>query len=290
MKAWDGVSEFVAVAESGSFTKASRRLNISVAQVSRQVTAIEERLKVKLFHRTTRKVSLTESGALYFQHCRNVLDGLADAERIVSHFHNKPQGNISLTAPVTYGEEVIVPIINDFLSEYKDIDIKLDLNNQRLDLMNGGYDLAIRHGRLSDSGLIAKKLTTRQFYICATPEYVRSFGVPNTISQLKLHNCLAGASDHWRFSNNGKSEQLQVRGNFRCNSGNGLVQAALKHIGIVQLPDHYVQKYIEKGKLVTMLDAFKQEEESVWVVYPDRHFLPVKTRTLIDFMSEKLKS
>ncbi|TDF42217.1 LysR family transcriptional regulator [Alteromonadaceae bacterium M269] len=290
MKVWEGVSEFVAVAESGSFTDASKQLGISVAQVSRQVTAIEERLKVKLFHRTTRKVSLTESGALYFQHCRNVLDGLADAERIVSHFHNKPQGSIRLTAPITYGEEVVVPIINDFLIEYKDIDIRLDLNNQRVDLMGGGYDLAIRHGQLADSGLIAKKLTTRQFYVCATPEYFERYGLPNTLSELKLHNCLIGASDHWRFSNQGKSEQIQVSGNLRCNSGHGLVKAALKHIGIVQLPDHYVHKHLAEGELVTVLDEFKQEEENVWAVYPDKHFLPVKIRTLIDFMSKRMKS
>ena len=290
MKVWEGVSEFVAVAESGSFTDAAKQLEISVAQVSRQVTAIEERLKVKLFHRTTRKVSLTESGSLYFQHCRNVLDGLADAERIVSHFHNKPQGSIRLTAPITYGEEVVVPIINDFLIEYKDIDIRLDLNNQRVDLMGGGYDLAIRHGQLADSGLIAKKLTARQFYVCATPEYFERNGLPNTLSELKLHNCLVGASDHWRFLNQGKSEQIQVSGNLRCNSGHGLVKAALKHIGIVQLPDHYVQKHLAKGELVTVLDEFKQEEENVWAVYPDKHFLPVKIRTLIDFMSKRMKS
>ncbi|WP_086931771.1 LysR family transcriptional regulator [Agarilytica rhodophyticola] len=288
MKVWEGVSEFVAVAETESFTAAAKKLGISIAQVSRQVNVIEERLKVKLFYRTTRKVSLTESGAVYYQYCRDILDNLADAEKIVSNFHSHPQGNIRLTAPVTYGEEVIAPIVNDFLVKYPQVRVTLDLNNQRVDLLTEGYDLAIRPGYLPDSGLIARKLTTRQFYVCATAKYLKQYGMPTSIKTLQEHNCLVGVSDYWRFLNRGKVEQLQVTGSLRCNSGHSLVKAALKHIGIVQLPDHYVQKYLDSKKLVEVLAKYKQAKENIWLVYPHKSYLPFKIKTLIDFLFQRL--
>lgn len=173
MNAWDGVCEFVAVAETASFTAASKQLRISVAQVSRQVGGLEQRLKIKLFHRTTRKVSLTESGTLYYQRCRQVLDDLAEAEKVATHSHDRPSGKIRISAPITYGEEIIAPIVNDFLITYPDINIQLDLINQRIDLLGDGFDIAIRLGHLEDSQLIARKIASRKLYVCASPEYLK---------------------------------------------------------------------------------------------------------------------
>jgi len=257
MSIWDGVCEFVAVAETESFTSASKKLRISVAQVSRQVSAIEERLKIKLFHRTTRKVSLTESGAIYYKRCKKVLDDLKEAEDITASLHNKLSGKIRISAPITYGEEVITPVINDFLLAHPDIEIQLDLSNTRADLLNDGYDLAIRLGKLDDSRFVARKLTSRTLYVCASPAYLQKNGRPSTLKELQQHNCLIGTANHWHFQNRGKSEYIRIHGRLRCNSGHGLTNAALKSIGLIQLPDYYVQPYIDAGKLTTLLEEYQ---------------------------------
>lgn len=290
MNIWDGVCEFVAVAETESFTLASKKLRISVAQVSRQVSAIENRLQIKLFHRTTRKVSLTENGAVFYKHCRKVLDDLSEAEDIIASLHKKPSGKIRISAPVTYGEEVITPIINDFLLAYPDISIQLDLSNARADLLNDGYDLAIRLGELDDSRFIARKLTSRTVFVCASPEYLMKNGAPSTLKELKQHNCLVGTADHWHFQNRGKSEYIRVNGTLRCNSGHGLTNAALKGIGLIQLPHYYVQSYIDSGELTVLLEEYQRPDEGIWAIYPDRNYLPFKTNALINFLKDQLDS
>jgi len=174
---WEGISEFVCVAEYESFTRAARTLGISTAQVSRQISALEERLNIKLLYRTTRKVSLTEEGRVFYQHCRSVLDGLDAAEQAVSNLQSKPQGRIKLTAPVTYGEQQLLPLINDFMMQYRDIEVTAFLSNQQIDLIEGGYDLAIRIGKLRDSTMMAKKLSLRTNFVCATPAYLHQYGM-----------------------------------------------------------------------------------------------------------------
>lgn len=288
MQIWNGISEFVAVAETESFTRAAKQLGISTAQVSRQVTALEERLKIKLLYRTTRIVSLSESGAIYYEQCRHILDSLSEAEQVVTNLHEKLRGKIRISAPVTYGEEVILPIINDFLLKYPEIEISLDLSNQRVDLLDDGYDLAIRLGQLADSRFIARKLAPRYLYVCASPAYIEQYGMPNLPSELSQHNCLIGTADRWHFQNKGKVSQVAVSGNLRCNSGYGLVNAALKGIGLVQLPNYYVQSHIDTGKLVPMLQKFQEADEGIWAVYPDKRYPPFKIKALINFILQQL--
>lgn len=288
MFTWEGVSEFTAVAETESFTLASKRLRISTAQVSRQVSALENRLGVKLFYRTTRKVSLTDSGQVYYQHCRSVLDGLEEAERAIAHLHSRPRGKIKLTAPVTFGEEKIAPLINDFVLLYPELEIILHLTNQTLDLVDEGYDLAIRLGKLTDSSMMAKKLSTRTQYVCASPSYIETYGTPHSLSELERHNCLLGSIDYWHFQQSGSRKNIRVSGNIRCNSGYGLVDAALKGIGIIQLPDYYVQSYIDAGRLISMLEKYREPEEGIWAIYPHNRHLSPKIRLLVDFLAEKL--
>ncbi|WP_372882936.1 LysR substrate-binding domain-containing protein [Psychromonas sp.] len=283
---WQGINEFVAVAEMNSFTLAAKRLNISTAQVSRQINSLEKRLQSKLFYRTTRNVSVTQEGQLFYQHCRNVLDGLEAAEQALTNLQTVPQGHIKITAPVTYGEQKILPLINDFLQRYEHIQVTCELSNQRIDLVDGGFDLAIRLGNLPDSSLIAKKLRKRKNYLCASPLYLEKFGEPHSLSELARHNCLLGTRDYWHFNEQGKEKHLRVAGNLRCNSGIGLVDAALKNIGIIQLPDYYVQEHIDSGRLISLLNNFRVPEEGIWVVYPQNRYLSPKIRLLIDFFVE----
>ena len=285
---WDGISEFVYVAEFESFTKAAAKLAISTAQVSRQVTALEKRLNTKLLYRTTRKVSLTEEGRVFYQHCRSILDGLDAAEQAVSNLQSKPQGRINLTAPVTYGEQQLLPLINDFMVQYSDIEVTAFLSNQKIDLIEGGYDLAIRIGKLSDSTMMAKKLSHRTNFVCASPVYFEKYGRPKTLDELSQHSCLLGTLDYWHFKEADTERNIRVSGKIRYNSGYSLVDAALKGLGIVQLPDYYVQKHLTIGRLMTVLDEYREQEEGIWAVYPHNRHLSPKIRLLVDYLAERL--
>lgn len=285
---WEGISEFVHVAENASFTQASKKMAISTAQVSRQISALENRLNVKLFYRTTRKVSLTEEGRVFYQHCRSVLDGLDAAERAITNFQTTPQGKIKLTASVTYGEQQVLPLVSDFMLQYSEVAVSAYLSNQQIDLVEGGYDLAIRIGKLADSSMMAKKLGTRTSYVCASPEYLEKHGIPHAISELSKHSCLLSTLDYWHFMESGKEKNIRVAGKLRYNSGYSLADAALKGLGIVQLPDYYVQNHLQSGELITLLDSYRVPDEGIWAIYPHNRHLSPKIRLLVDYLAKHL--
>jgi DNA-binding transcriptional LysR family regulator len=290
MYSWEGVTEFVAVAETESFTQAARRLGISTAQVSRQVSALETRLATKLFHRTTRKVLVTETGQTYFQHCRQLLDGLDEAERTVTALQSSPRGKLRITAPVIYGEKTIAPLVNDFVLRYPELEVELNLTNRTLDLVAEGYDLAVRMGTLESSSLMARRLASRTQYVCASPQYLARRGTPHSLSELGSHNCLQGNQEHWRFQENNKTRSLKIKGNLVCASGWALLDAALKGVGIVQLPDYYVQPHLDSGQLLALLMQYQQAEEGIWAVYPHNRHLSPKVRFLLDHLIQGLGS
>lgn len=285
---WEGITEFVQVAENESFTQTSKKLAISTAQVSRQISALEKRLNVKLFYRTTRKVSLTEEGRIFYQHCRSVLDGLDAAERAITNLQSKPQGKIKLTAPVTYGEQQVLPLVTNFMVQYGDVEVSAYLTNQNVDLVEEGYDLAIRLGKLADSSMMAKKLGNRTNYVCASPAYLKTYGIPHSISELNKHSCLLGTLDYWHFMEGGKEKNIRVAGRLRYNSGHCLADAALKGLGIVQLPDYYVEPYLQSGELVSLLDNYRESAEGIWAVYPQNRHLSPKIRLLVNYLAEHL--
>jgi len=285
---WEGVNEFVAVAEAGSFTAAGRQLGISTAQVSRQISALENRLATKLLYRTTRKVSLTEAGQIYYQHCRQALNDLEEAEQAMTDLQRTPQGTLRLTAPTTYGETRIAPLLHEFVARYPALNLEIKLTNRKVDLIEEGFDLAIRLGLLEDSSLIAKRLTTRRQYVCASPEYLADHGEPHSLSELVRHHCLQGTLDYWRFQHQGQPKTIKISGRIRCNSGQALLDAALKGLGIVQLPDYYVQPHIEQGQLRVLLADLQPPEEGIWALYPSSRHLSTKVRMVVDFLGERL--
>ncbi len=288
MHSWEGVNEFVAVAEAESFTRAARRLSVSTAQVSRQVSALEARLATRLFYRTTRRVSVTEAGEIFYQHCRQVLDALDEAERSITNMQLSPKGKLRLTAPVTYGEKMIAPLVNEFVVRYPELEVEMNLTNQKLDLVGEGYDLAVRLGKLDDSSMMARRLTSRTLYVCASPQYLSVHGTPHSLSELEQHNCLQGNLDFWRFQEQGKARNVRVTGNIRCDSGRALLDAALRGIGIVQLPDYYVQSALDSGQLIPLLTHYREDDDGIWAVYPHNRHLSPKVRMLLDFFVESL--
>lgn len=289
MANWEGVNEFVTVADTGSFTQAALHQSTSVANISRRVNALEQRLGVKLLLRTTRRVSLTEAGQLYYQHCRSLVEGLAEAELAVTQMQATPKGKVKVTAPVTFGEWKIALLLQDFLQLYPDLELELVLTNRKLDLVAEHVDVAIRLGQLEDSSFIARKLCERQLFVCATPDYLGRMGVPHTLSELQHHQCLVGTHDHWRFNVKGSDRTMKVSGRLSCNSGFVLLNAALKGMGLVQLPDYYVRPYLRSGELVEVLDGLKTDREGVWALYPENRLLSPKVRLLIDYLAEHLE-
>ncbi len=288
MTIWDGINEFVCVVETESFTAAAKRLEVSVAHISRQVNQLEDRLGAKLLYRTTRKIRLTEVGEVYYQHARKILDDMQAAERAVMEMEGKPTGKLRITAPVYYGEYFLAPLVNDFLLQYPQLDLELKLTNETVDLVKDGYDLAIRLGTLDSSSLMCRKLARRTQYLCASPTYLTTHGTPQTLADLANHRCLGGSLDHWRFLENGKLRNWRVGSAWSCNSGLALKDAALKGLGIVQLPDYYVQEALAQGSLVSLLESHRLPDDGVWVVYPQNRHLSPKVRLLVDFLVAQL--
>lgn len=288
MNPWEGLDEFVAVAELGSFQRAAERLRVSSSHVSRQVARLEDRLQARLLYRTTRRVSLTEAGQTFLGRCQRLIEERNEAFRAVGDLHASPTGLLRMTCAVTYGERFIVPLVNDFMARHPQLRVEIELTNRALDLVHEGFDLAVRLGRLNDSSLVATRIAPRAMHLCAAPGYLQRYGRPHTLSELAGHNCLIGTSDSWLFQQEGREYLFRPRGNWRCNSGEAVLDAALRGFGLCQLPDYYVQGPLREGRLVALLEANQPPNTAVWAVYPQRrHPLP-KVRLLVETLREGL--
>lgn len=288
MSRWEGLDEFVAVAETGRFTAAAERLGLSSSHVSRQVARLEERLQTRLFYRSTRKVALTEAGQTFLQHCQRLVDARDEALRAVNDLTGEPKGLLRMTCAVAYGERFIVPLVNEFMARHPQLRVEIELSNRPLDLVHEGLDLAIRLGRLQDSRLVATRLAPRVMYLCAAPSYLERYGRPHSLSELGRHNCLIGSSDQWSFLAEGREQTVRVQGNWRCNSGEAVLDAALRGFGLCQLPDYYVLEHLQNGRLVSLLEQHQPPNTAVWAIYPQQRHLSPKVRQLVDFLKEGL--
>lgn len=287
---WEGMDEFVAVAECGQFTAAAERLGVSSSHVSRQIARLEERLQTRLLYRSTRKVALTEAGQTFLHHCQRLQDGREEALRAVTDLTREPKGLLRMTCAVAYGERFIAPLVTRFMEEYPQLRVDIELTNNTLDLVHEGMDLAIRLGRLQESRLVAARLAPRKMYLCASPAYLERYGRPHSVSELARHNCLVGSSDSWLLQQNGREFSQRVQGNWRCNSGQAVLDAALRGAGLCQLPDYYVLEHLKRGALVSLLDAHQPPNTAVWALYPQQRHLSPKVRKLVDYLKAGLAS
>lgn len=285
---WEGLDEFVAVAEHGQFSAAALALGVSSSHISRQVAQLEERLQARLFYRSTRRVSLTEAGHTFLQHCRRLQDGREEAMRAVHDLASAPKGLLRMTCAVAYGERFIVPLVTDYQARYPQLQVDIELTNRTLDLVDEGLDLAVRLGRLQDSRLVASRLAPRRMYLCASPGYLERYGRPHSLSELSRHNCLIGSSDQWLMQEHNREAVVRVQGTWRCNSGQAVLDAALKGMGLCQLPDYYVLEHLRSGALVSLLEANQPPNTAVWALYPQQRHLSPKVRGLIEHLREGL--
>jgi len=286
------IAVFVRVVDSGSFTKAATQLGLSRAVVSKYISRLEARLGARLLNRTTRRLSLTEAGAALYANSRDALGQIEEAETEISKLQAEPRGLLKINAPMSFGILHIAPALPAFLARYPDITVEMLMDDRIVDLVEEGFDLAIRIARLADSALVASKIAPCRQVVCAAREYLERQGVPIHPEDLRNHNCIvytyASSPNVWRFIGlNGNAVTVPVRGNLRVNSGLAEREAALQGLGVIILPTFYVGEDIRAGRLQAVLTNFKARELTVYAVYPERKYLAPKVRVFIDFFRER---
>lgn len=287
------LSVFRHVVEQGSFAAAARRLGLSPAAASKNINELEDHLKARLFNRTTRRVSLTETGERYYADVVRVLDDLTAADEAVRPQPRKPEGLLRVSAPMSLALLFLSPHLPAFLARYPDIALDLRMDDRRTDVIGEGYDLAIRGSdRLEDSSLIARPLLVMSHVVCGAPDYFRRAGMPRAPADLEQHNCikfsLSGHVDEWRFRRGQERVGVAVEGRFRVTSSLAVRDALLAGYGLSLIPRMYVQDDLARGRLQTVLDDWSCVRTTVYAVYPSRRHVPLKLRVFLDFLFETL--
>lgn len=286
MQHWDRIEAFVQVVRQGSFANAARHLGVSSSHVSRLVTRLETQLNTQLLYRTTRQLGLTDAGDVYFNHCAHLFDGFQEALTAIGDYQRRPSGILRLTCTATFGERYIAPLVNDFLLRHPQLSVDQEYTNRWVDIVNEGFDVGVRAGSMPSSSLIGRRLCSRREYVVGSADYFQQHPTPHTLDELAHHNCLIGSTDHWSFDVEHQHRSLRIHGNWRANSGQALLDGALKGIGLAQLPDYYVNEYLASGELVPVLNEHMCTHTAVWVVYPRHRHISPKVRQFVDFLIE----
>jgi LysR family transcriptional regulator, regulator for bpeEF and oprC len=287
---------FVKVAERRSFVRAATDLGITQSGVSNAISRLEQQLGTRLLARTTRRVSLTEHGAAYFERCRQALAELEEAELVLKDSQLEPSGNLRIDMPVSFGRLKVVPLLGAFQMRYPHIKLRVTFTDRYIDLIEEGVDVCMRLGPLHDSSLIARRLSGTGFKVVGSPRYFAKFGKPKRIEDLGDHNCLAFTfretrlARAWRFMEKGVEKNLALKGNMSFSDGAAVCDAACAGYGLAQLQDYFADPAIAHGKLVSVLDRFKPKIEPVWLVYPQTRHLTPTVRVFVDFMAAQFRS
>ncbi len=292
MDVLSGMRSFVQVVDSGSFAQAADRLGISRAMVSKNVMALEAHLNVQLLHRTTRRLGLTEAGEQFHARCRQILADLAEAEASVATLSDEPRGLLRVNCALSFGLRHLAPAIGEYLRRYPGVSVEIDYGDRVVDLVEEGYDLAIRIGASLQPTLVVRRLATARVVVCALPAYLKQHGTPRVPADLAAHACLGysywSGGDAWTFeSRDGERASVLVAGPLRANNGDSLLAAALAGCGILLQPTFIVGDALADGRLVTVLDDWSIAPLGVYAVYPSRRHLSAKVRTFVDFVAQR---
>ena len=289
-----GMAVFAKVAETKSFSAAAERLGISKSAVSKQVTRLERSLNARLIHRTTRRLSLTEIGTAFYEHCARMLTEAEAAESVVSQLRAAPRGVLKLTTPAAYGHLQIAPAIPALLARYPEMAVQIAMNDRPVDLAEEGFDVAIRLTYDPPPNVVARKLTTVSWMTCAAPEYLERHGTPRTPQDLRGRNCLfysfLESSIEWRFRSPQGETKVRVAGNFTANNSEAIREAALAGLGIALLPSFVVAADLRENRLRVVLDGYEVEgavANDVYALYLPTRYVSPKVRALVDFLVER---
>lgn len=294
MDVMSSMAVFRRVVEAKNFSAVARETNMSQSTVSKHIAALEERLGTKLLNRSTRSLKLTEAGKEYYHHCIRILNDFQEAEASIGKGKIKPTGTLRMSSSAAFSRACMLPYLNEFFRKYPDIDIDLLFDDDYIDLVKQGIDLAIRVGPLADSTLIARKIGVSSRVVVASTDYLVKHGRPKKPADLIKHNCLLyslqKAPDLWYFNSAQEGdESVRVRGRLKASSPDAICDATINGLGISVLCEWYARKYIKDGRLKVILQDYHPTAYDINAVYPERKFVPQKVKRMIEFLAEKVK-
>lgn len=286
MARWNGVEEFIEVVQCGSFTAAAEKLGASKSYVSKQIRELEQRLNARLINRTTRQLSLTESGVRFYDKCKEVTELYECAEQEISELQHAPAGTLRIAINNTFGVHYMASAVAEYCQLHPLVHVEVTALSADADLIADGYDIAVRYGELEDSTLIAKKLGAHRFCLCASPAYFERYGIPQSIADLRDHNCLVPRTRIWRFNHESGHIKVKVAGTWVSNDGGSLLEAARQGIGIVQLPTYYIEDDLRSDRLALVPGKWTRYDRMAWMVFAQSKYLAPKVRSFIDFLAD----
>jgi DNA-binding transcriptional LysR family regulator len=293
MESLSDIAVFTQVVDSGSFTAAAERLSLSKSVVSKYVTRLENRLGARLLNRTTRRLSLTEVGRVFYERSLRGLQEIEEAEAEVSRLQDMPRGTLRLNTPMSFGILHIAPALPDFLRQYPEISVDMNLDDRQVDVIEEGFDLSVRISEMQDSALIARRLAPCRHAVVASPEYLEHNGTPTTPDDLRHHNIISyryqESAREWHFLDSDKKTiSVPISGTVQMNNSLALREALLGGIGITRTPTFVVGEDIQSGRLRQVLTNYETLEVSIYLVYPQRRHLSPKVRAFVDYFSERI--
>ena len=292
MSHFEEIKAFTQIVEAGSITAAAERLSLAKSAVSRRLSELEQRLGVELFHRTTRKMILTDSGQGFYERSSRILADLEEAENAVSQAHQELSGELRVAAPLSFGVMHLGPAITEFQKLHPAIRFDIDFNDRQIDLIQEGFDVGIRIADLEDSSLIARKLASNSVVVCASPDYLEKHGTPTTPEELSDHNCLTYSylpnPNQWNFIDMlGQVQTIRIKNSMQSNSGNYLRDAAIAGLGILRQPTFIAYNEIKNKELVPILQDYEIPRVNAYAIYPPTRHLSQRVRTFIDFLVDR---
>jgi DNA-binding transcriptional LysR family regulator len=283
------IEAFVAAVEHGSLARAALVARVTPAMIGRRIDALERRIGIKLLHRSTRRLALTEEGAAYLEDCRRVVGDLAHAEALLAEGRHKASGHLVVAAPAAFGRKHVAPHAPAFLARHPDVRISFNLTDRVVDLVRLGFDMGIRIGGTLDPNLVAVKLAANHRVVCGTPRYFARHGVPRKLEDLRKHNCLAfnlqgGQQRGWYFRRGGKEVTIRVEGNLDCNDGELLHRWVSEGLGLGWRSTWEIAGQLARGELVTVLDDYALPVYDIMAVWPQQRHVPAKVRFFVDHL------
>jgi DNA-binding transcriptional LysR family regulator len=290
----DAMAVFASVVETGSLSAAGRRLGMPLATVSRKISELEAHLQTRLLTRTSRRVALTDAGSDYIAACRRILEDVAEAERAAAGEYSAPRGALTVAAPLVFGRRYVLPIVTEFLNNYREIDVRLALSDRAVNLIEEAVDVAVRVGELPDSSLMATRVGEIRRIVCASPEYFAARGAPRRPEDLAHHDCVTfegvAAPHLWRFGSGASERTVPVRSRLVVNTAEAAADAAVAGLGVARLLCYQAANSVHGGGLQLALEAFEPSPSPVHIVYPSGGRLPQKLRAFLDFAAPRLRA
>lgn len=293
MASLDRFLSFSSAAQHGSFARAARELGLSPSAVAKNVARLERQLGLRLFHRTTRQVTLTQDGQRLFERCQRISDEVAALEDEAAGARAAVRGTLRIDAPFTYGKQILLPILHRLLAQHADLRLDLRLSDAYTDLIREGLDAVIRIGHLPDSRLVARMFDRQELIVCASPAYLSRHGEPKSPDALSAHQCVVfrmprtGRDRPWQFRSGRRALELHPDTRVRIDDGETLVRAAAIGMGLVQAPDYMVDDELKRGRLVEVLQPYRPAPMPISVVFPSQRHLPPRVKVLVDALAQR---